>query len=95
MNLIRLKFPDQQTAEALLKHTVDGEVVDVYPNTIWLNQGAFYKDGEWDDEGNELEAPTPPTGYHVDLVADECPAPLLPYRMELEPKHPKHVLFTV
>ncbi len=68
--LAAYRFTDEDGAEqwktASLTHALD--VV-----------GAIAVGGKWDEEGNEIEAPTVLDGYHVNLMIGELPAELAPY----------------
>lgn len=70
-----LKFPDEATATSLL---YSGEE-PAYTNIDVI--GTITEGGQWDEEGNELVAPTVIEGWHVNirLIEGEDAEPLLPY----------------
>lgn len=79
-----LRFPDQSTAESLLKQTINDIgsecVVDKYINIVWI--GTIYReiDGEL----------VPTSGYHIDIATQgDLPSELMPYKIPF-PKDPKH-----
>lgn len=75
MTDLYLKFPDEASATSLL-------YADEQPNYRNIDVlGTLYEGGQWDEEGNEIIAPTPIEGWHVNirLVDGEDVEPLLPY----------------
>lgn len=70
-----LKFPDEATANNLL-------FTDEQPNYHNIDIiGLISEGGEWDEEGNEIVAPTVIDGWHVNvrLVGEEDSELLFPY----------------
>lgn len=90
MQDLYLKFPDQGTADELLydqvpsEFDVEGNVLAYEPRPKFMNinvLGILYEGGSWDSEGNEIVAPVPLDGWHVNirLMNPEDATPLLPY----------------
>lgn len=70
-----LKFPDVGTANLIL-------FTDWVPNYRNIDIiGVITEGGQWDEEGNEIVAPTIVDGWHVNirLVDGESEEQLLPY----------------
>lgn len=80
-----LRFPDEATANSLL---YSGEEPN-YHNIDVL--GILTEGGQWDEEGNEIIAPTILDGWHVNvrLVDGEDAEPLLSYTVT--PATPRRV----
>ena len=56
-----LKFPNKETADSVL-------YTDEVPNYRNIDViGFIYEGGQWDEEGNEIIAPTQVEGWHVNL----------------------------
>ena len=80
-----LKFPNKETADSVL-------YTDEVPNYRNIDViGFIYEGGQWDEEGNEIVAPTQLDGWHVNvrLVDGEDAEPLLPYAVT--PTNPRRV----
>lgn len=80
-----LKFPDEETANGLLFTEEEPN----YQNIDVL--GILTEGGQWDEEGNEVVAPTVIDGWHVNirLIEGEDAEPLLPYLVT--PSNPRRV----
>lgn len=80
-----LKFPSKEVADLVLYTDEDPN----YRNIDVI--GLIYEGDEWDEDGNELIAPTPIDGWHVNvrLVDDEDGTPLEPY--SVTPATPRRV----
>lgn len=80
-----LKFDSKEQADSVLYTDEQSN----YRNIDVL--GTLYEGGEWDEEGNEIIAPTPIEGWHVNirLVEGEDAEPLLSYTVT--PATPRRV----
>lgn len=67
-----LRFPDEPTAKAALALYVadDGNWITASHAHALDPVGTIITPGTYDTEGNELTAPVPMVGWHVNLIGD-------------------------
>lgn len=87
MNYIyKLKFQNQQEAEAFLSKELDYMASVETIVTI----GIIYSQEVIDNEGIEITPAEPVDGWHVDVLAHEMIAELKPYCLDHIPSSPVH-----
>ena len=80
-----LKFPNKETADSVL-------YTDEVPNYRNIDViGTIYEGGQWDEEGNEIVAPTKLDGWHVNVRLSEGENEELLKDYTVFPENPRRV----